>query len=186
MTGLLRRMVAGSVAAVTLLSTVALTQEIEPPFDWEGKGTVSFITEDGIRDIDFRFELSVDADGSVAGKTTSDEGQSTIKHMFFGERVEHGMPGYYSRKSMLVLMMNEQGGDPMLLVLDGRLLAGRLFTGEVRIKRSEPGSATDNALEVNNPVATQIEEGNLPYNLKAALQKTIPLGTVKIEGAFQN
>ena len=184
MTGLFRRIVAASVVAMTFLGTVALAQEMEPPFTWEGKGLANFIAEEGTREISFNFELAVDASGSVVGKATSEEGQSAIKHMFFDERVEHEM-GLYSRKSIIVLMMNEQGAEPMLLVLDGRLLAGRLFIGEVRVKRSEPGSTTDNALEVNNPVATQIQEGSMPYSLKAALQKTVPIGTVKIEGAYQ-
>jgi hypothetical protein len=34
-------------------------------------------------------------------------------------------------------------------------------------------------------VATSIDEDALPASLKAALKKMIPVGTVKIEGAFQ-
>jgi hypothetical protein len=185
MMGLYRQIVVGSVAAVTLLGTVSLAQEVEPPFTWKGKGLGSFIAQDGINEISFNLELAVDADGGVKGKTISDEGESTIKHMFYGERVEHEFPGYYSRKAILVLMINEQGTEPMLAIFNGRLLAGRFFTGEALLMRSEPDSETDKALGVGNPIATRIEEDNLPSSLKSALKKAIPFGTVKIEGAYQ-
>ena len=86
---------------------------------------------------------------------------------------------------MLVLVINEQGGNPMLAVLNGRLLAGRFFTGEALIKRYEPSSEPDKALGVGEPVATSIDEDALPASLKSALKKMIPVGTVKIEGAYQ-
>ena len=52
-------------------------------------------------------------------------------------------------------------------------------------KRYEPDSETDKALGVGNPIATRIEEDNLPSSLKSALKKAIPFGTAKIEGAYQ-
>ena len=165
--------------------TVSLAQEVEPPFSWKGKGLVSFIAEYGINEINFNFEFAVDADGNVKGKTTTEDSESTMKHMFYGERVEHQLPGYYSRKVILVLVINEQRDEPMLAVLNGRLLGGRFFSGEVRIKRYEPDSETDKALGVGDPMSTQIEEDYLPNSLKSALKKTMPVGTVKIEGAYQ-
>ena len=180
-----RHVAVGAVAAATLLGTASLAQEVEPPFTWKGKGVGSFIAQDGINEINFNLELAVDVDGNVKGKTVSDEGESTVKHMFFGQRVEHEFPGYYSRKAILVLAINEQGVEPMLAVLNGRLLAGRFFSGEALLKRYEPDSDTDKALGVGNPTATQIEEDYLPSSLKSALKKAMPFGTVKIEGAYQ-
>lgn len=179
------RIIVGAIAVAALLGPLSRAQEVEPPFTWKGKGMVSFIVEQGVRDVNFSFELAVDANGGVKGKTTSDDGSSAIKHVFYGERVEHELPGYYSRKAMLVIVINEQGSDPMLAVLNGRLLAGRFFAGEILIKRYEPSSETDKALGVGDPIATQIEEDSLPSSLKSALKKLMPFGTVKIEGAYQ-
>jgi hypothetical protein len=181
---LFERIFIGAAVAGALLGTAGLAQEAEPPFTWKGKGQVSFIAEQGVKDVGFTFELAVDANGGVKGKTTSDDGSSAIKHVFYGERVEHALPGYHSRKAILVLMINEQGSEPLLVVLNGRLLAGRFYTGEALLKRSEPSSEADKALGVGDPIATPIDEDALPAGLKSALKKLVPLGTVKIEGAY--
>ena len=180
-----KQIVVVAVAAVAFLGTLSQAQEAEPPFTWKGKGLVSFVAEQGIKEVSFNLELAVDANGGIKGKTSSEDGSSTIKHVFYGERVEHELPGYSSRKAMLVLVINEQGSNPMLAVLNGRLLAGRFFTGEALIKRYEPSSEPDKALGVGEPIATAIDEEALPASLKSALKKMIPVGTVKIEGAFQ-
>jgi hypothetical protein len=184
---LFKRMIIGAAAAVALLGTVTLAQEVQPPFTWKGKGLASLIAEQGINEVNFDFELAVDGNGGLKGKTTGDEGSATIKHMFYGEQVDHHeLPGYHFRRAIIVLAFNEQGGDPMLLVLDGRLLAGRFFTGELLMKRYEPYSETDKALGVGDPMATPMDEDYLPSSLKSALRKTLPFGMVKIEGAYQN
>jgi len=180
------RIVAAAVSVAALLGTVSLAQEVEPPFTWKGKGVVSFIAEQGVKEVSFNFNLAVDSSGGIKGKTTSDEGESTVKHVFYAERVEHPIANYYSRKAMLVLAINEDGSNPVLAVLNGRLLAGKFFSGEVLVKRYEPENETDKALGVGNPVATLIEEDSLPDSLKSALKKLMPIGTVKIEGGYQN
>jgi len=180
-----RNILGWSVAAVTLLGTASLAQEIEPPFTWKGKGEASFIAEYGINELSVDFELSVDANGGIKGRTSTEDGDSAVKHVFYGERMEHELPGYYSRKAIVVLMINEDGGEPMLAIMDGRLLAGRFFTGEVRLARSEQGSETNRALGVGDPVGTPIEEDYLPSSLKSALKKSMPLGSFKIEGAYK-
>lgn len=179
-----KKILGWSLTAIAVLGTASAAAEIEPPFTWKGKGVASFIAEYGIDEIQFTLEVSVDAEGQIKGKTSSDEGESSLKHMFYGERVEHEVPGYYSRKSILVLMLNETSDEPMLIVLDGRLLAGRFFAGEARVKRYEKGSESDKALGVGDLVATAIDEDYLPSNLRTALKKSMPWGTVKIEGAY--
>jgi hypothetical protein len=178
-------MLVRALAAMALLGSLSLAQEVEPPFTWKGKGMVSHISEQGVKEISFSLELAVDANGGIKGKATSDEGSSAIKHVFYGERVQYELANYYTQKAMLVLVINEQGNNPMLLVLNGRVLTGRFFIGEALIKRYEPSSETDKALGVGDPMATPIEEDNLPSALKSALKKTMPIGTVKIEGAYQ-
>ena len=181
------RIAIGAVVAVALLGTASLSlaQEVEPPFTWKGEGQATFISEDGVNEIDFTLEMSVDANGGITGKTVSDEAETAVKHMFFDQRVDHGFRDYYSRKAILVLAINEQGNKPMLIILNGRLLGGRLFTGEVSFKRMEPGSDADRALGIGDPMATEIDEDNMPYSLKSALKKAMPVGAVKIEGTYQ-
>ena len=178
-------MVVGAVAAMLLLGTSSPAQEIQPPFTWKGKGLVSFIAEQGIKEVSFNLELAVDANGGVKGKTTSEDGTSVIKHVFYGERVEHQLPGYFSQKAILVLVINEQGSNPMLAVLNGRLLADRFYTGEALLKRYEPSGETDRTLGVGDPAATRVDGHSLPSSLASALEKTMPIGTVKIEGAYE-
>jgi len=174
-----------SVGAILLLGTVSLAQEVEPPFTWQGKGEATFLSEYGTEEMKVGFELAVDEWGGIKGKTTSDSGDSAIKHVFYADRVEYELPGFYSRKVIVVLMINEDGGEPMLAIMDGRLLSGRFFSGEVRIARSEPGSSTNRAFGVGDPVGTQIDEDYLPSSLKSAMKKSMPFGTFKIEGAYK-
>jgi hypothetical protein len=173
-------------ALAALFATVSLAQEVEPPFTWKGKGQISLIAEQGINEITFNFELAVDADGGIQGRTSGEQGQSEIKHVFYGERMEHELPGHYSQRAILVLAINEGGINPLLAVLNGRLLAGRFFAGEALVKRYEPHSPADRALGVGNPIATPIDEERLPAGLQSALKQTMPVGVVKIEGAYQN
>ena len=186
MTRFFRQIAIGTTLAAAVFVAVGQSQEVEPPFAWKGKGEVSFVGEYDITEMNFDFELAVDSEGCVTGKTKSDEGESTIKHMFHGERVNHAYRDYFSRKVILVLMLNEQGSEPMLAILNGRLLAGRLFVGEVMLKRSEANSEADRALGVGDSMVTPIDEDNLPYSLKSALKTAIPVGCIKIEGAYQD
>lgn len=179
------RMVVCAYIAVALLGSLSWAQEAEPPFSWKGKGLVNYVSDQGIKETSFTLELAVDANGGIKGKAANEEGRSAVKHVFYGERVDYELPGAYSRKAMLVLVINEEGSNPMLLVLNGRLLAGRFYTGEALIKRYEPSGETDKALGVGDPMATPIDEDNLPARIKSALKKMMPIGTVKIEGAYQ-
>jgi len=63
-----------------------MAQDVEPPFTWEGKGSASFISEGGIEDIDFQFELSIDEQGMFEGQTSNEDGTSKIKHVFYTEK----------------------------------------------------------------------------------------------------
>jgi hypothetical protein len=165
--------------------TPAFSQEIEPPFTWEGKGVASLIAEYGINEIGFTMQLEIGENGEVSGKTASEDGESKIVHVFYGQQVRYDLPDYFTRKAIIVLLINEDGDEPMIVILDGRLLAGRFFVGEVLLAEYEKDSATARALGFGDPMATEIYEGYLSSSLKAALKKGVPLGTFKIEGAYK-
>ncbi len=161
-----------------------LAQEVEPPFRWKGEGAASLISENGIEDLGFQFELSIDEQGMFGGQTRNEDGSSKVKHVFYADQEQHEF-GIVSRKVVLVLLINEYGNDPMLCVLDGRLLVEKFFYGEVMLARYEAGSDTAQALGVGQPVATFMEGGELPWKAKSELKKCLPIGTVKIEGDYQ-
>jgi len=162
-----------------------MAQDVELPFTWEGKGSGTFISEYGTDEFDFTFELSVDEQGMFKGQATNEDGVSKIQHIFYSEKKEYDFPGFFSRNIVIVFILNEYGSDPMLSVLNGRVLVDKFLYGEVMLTRYEQGSDTARALGVGNPEATLMEGDELPNSLKSALKKCLPFGVVKIEGDFK-
>jgi hypothetical protein len=168
-----------------MMETPCMAQDVETPFTWEGKGSGSFISQYGTEDIDFQFELSIDEQGMFEGQTSNEDGTFRIKHVFYTEKRQYDYPGFFSRNLVIVLVINEYGDNPMLAVLNGRVLVDRFFYGEVMLTRFEEGSDTTKALGVGNPQATLMEDDELPWNLKSAIEKCLPFGMVKIEGDYK-
>ncbi|MHC4204986.1 MAG: 3-keto-disaccharide hydrolase [Planctomycetota bacterium] len=181
---LTKKLVLAFVAAV-IMSMPCMAQDVEPPFTWEGQGSGTFISEYGTEEADLQFELSIDEQGMFEGQTSTDDGAAKIQHVFYTEKKEYEFPGFFSRKLVVVMLINEYGGNPMLSVLNGRVLLDKFLYGEVLLTRYEEGSDVAKALGVGNPVATLMEDGELPYSLKSALKQCLPFGTVKIEGDFK-
>ena len=172
------------VAAVTMVMP-CMAQDTELPLKWEGKGSVSFIGQYGTEDVDFQFELSIDEQGMFKGQTSTDDGTSEIKHVFCTEKKEYDYPGFFSRNLIIVLVINEYGDNPMLSVLNGRILMDKFFYGETMLTGFKEDSDIAKALGVGNPQATLMEDDELPWELKSALKKCIPFGVVKIEGDYK-
>jgi hypothetical protein len=162
-----------------------MAQDVKPPFTWEGKGSGSFISEYGTDDLEFDFELSIDEQGRFKGQTSYQDGVSKIKHVFYSETQEHNYPGFFSGNIVIVLIINEYGSDPLLSVLNGRLLMDKFFYGETLLARYEEDGDIAKALGVGDSYATLMEDGELPYNVKSALKKCLPFGIVKIEGDYK-
>ena len=184
MTHSTKKLVLAFIAAV-MVSTPCMAQDVEPPFTWEGQGSGSFISEYGTEEADLQFVLSIDEQGMFEGQTSTDDGSAKIQHVFYTEAKQYEFPGFFSRKLVVVMLINEYGGNPMLSVLNGRVLLDKFLYGEVMLTRYEEGSDTAKALGVGNPYATLMEDGELPYSLKSALKKCLPFGTVKIEGDYK-
>jgi hypothetical protein len=184
MTHSTKTLVLAFVAAV-IMGMPCMAQDVEPPFTWEGKGAGSFISEGGIEELDFQFELSVDEQGMVKGQTSSENGNARIKHVFYTEKKQYDWPGFFTRNIVIVFMLNEDGDTPMLSILNGRMLVDKFLYGEVMLTLYEEGSDTAKALGVGDSEATLMEEDELPSSLKSALNKCFPFGTVKIEGDYK-
>ena len=172
--------------AAAMAGTQCLAQDVAPPFTWAGTGAAWYISEQGIDNTDFQFELSVDEQGMVSGQARNEDGVSRIKHVFYSEPKQYNWPGYFSRKIVFVLLFNESGGYPMVGVYNGRLLMDKFFYGEILLTGYEAGSDTAGALGVGDAEATLIEGDELPYDLRSTLEKCFPIGTVKIEGDFKS
>ncbi len=170
--------------AAVMMGMPCMAQEVEPPFTWEGKGSASFISEGGIEDIDFQFELSIDEQGMFEGQASTEDGTSEIKHVFYTEKKQYEFPGFFSRNLVIVLIF-EYGDNPMLSGLHGRILVDKFFYGEEMLTSFEEDSDIAKALGVGNPYATLMEDDELPYSLKSALKKCLPFGMVKIEGDYK-
>ena len=171
--------------AVVMMALPCAAQDVEPPFTWQGKGSGSFISQGGIEELNFDFELSVDEQGMFKGQTSSDQGPARIVHVFASDRKEYEFPGFFSRNLVIVFMLNEYGSDPLLSILNGRALMDKFLYGEVLLARYEAGSDLAKALGVGDPEATLMDGDELPYNLKSALAKCLPFGTVKITGDYK-
>jgi len=184
MTHSTKKLVLAFVAAV-MMGMPCMAQDVEPPFTWEGEGSGSFISEYGIEEADLQFELSIDEQGMFEGQTSTDDGDAQIQHVFYTEAKQYDFLGFFSRNLVIVMMINEYGDNPMLSVLNGRVLLDKFLYGEVMLTRYEEDSDTAKALGVGNPVATLMEDDELPGSLKSALKKCIPFGVVKIEGDFK-
>lgn len=184
MRSLTRTIVLAFIAAM-MMGIPCMAQEAEPPFTWEGKGEASFMSEQGIKDTEFQFELSVDEQGMVSGQAANEEGISKVKHIFYSEPQPHDWPGYFSRRIIIVLIFNENGDYPLLGVYHGRLLLDKLLYGEILLTGYAAGSEIAKAFGVGDPEATLIEGEELPTNLKSVMKKCLPIGTVTIKGDYR-
>ena len=173
-----------TIAAVTLVCVSGFAQEVEPPFTWKGMGVASVLSQDGTDDIDFQIELSVDEGETLKGKAFTDDGSAAIKHLFYGAADTYEVPGFYSRRLIMVLLINEGEDNPLLAIMNGRVLMDTFFYGEVSLKKHEPGSDVAEALGVDNVGTTEIDADYLPSDLKSALKQSMPLGTFKIMGNY--
>jgi len=185
MTHTTKKLVLAFVAAV-MIGMPCMAQDVEPPFTWEGKGVASFISEGGIREADFQFELSIDEQGMVDGKTSNEDGTSKIRHVFYTEPKQYDFPGFFMRNIVIVLIFDEYGNNPMLSVVNGRILMDKFLYGEMMLTGYEAGSDTAKALGVGDSEATLMEGDELPSRLKSVLKKCLPVGIVKIEGGYKN
>ncbi len=181
---LTKKLVLACVAAV-MTAMPCIAQDVEPPFTWVGKGTGSFISEGGVEELEFQFELSVDEQGVVKGQTSSENGMARIKHVFSTEPKQYDFPGFFTRKIVIVFMVNEDGGTPMLYILNGRALVDKFLYGEVLLTTYEEESETAKALGVGDPEATLMEGEELPSSLKSVLKKCFPIGVAKIVGDYK-
>jgi hypothetical protein len=184
MTHLAKKLVLAFVAAV-MMGMPCMAQDAEPPFTWEGKGSGSFIGQYGTEEMNFQFELSIDEQGMFEGQATNEDGASKIQHVFYTETKQYDFPGFFSRNIVIVLLINEYGDNPMLSVLNGRILLDKFLYGEVMLTMYEEGSDIARALGVGNPEVTLMEDDELPGSLKSVLKKCIPFGVVKIEGDYK-
>lgn len=169
-----------------LLGTPCAGQDVQPPFTWAGDGTVTLINLEGngTEQSDFHFEFSVDGRGAVRGKAINEDANVIVKQVFYSDRLETALPKYFTRNIAIVSVLNEFGRNPLMYILSGRVLMDKYFYGEVMIARYESGSPLAEALGVDTPRARRMVDGELPSDVKSALDETPPFGSAIIVGDY--
>ncbi|MFH1740912.1 MAG: hypothetical protein ABIH23_18050, partial [bacterium] len=129
------RIIGIAVAGIMLLGMTSVAQDPEPPFTWKGKGVASFISKEGPNDVHFDIQIRIDADGTVSGKTSTDDGSADIERLYYGEKVKFELPELTARRLVLVLMINKDSDNPSVVIMNGRTLVDKFCYGELLIRR---------------------------------------------------
>ena len=178
------RAIGMAVAGIMLLGMVCMAQAPEPPFTWKGEGLASFIGEEGTTDLEFNVKINIDVDGAVTGETSTDEGSSPIKQLYYGEQVGFDFPPIEARRLTLVIMIGDDSDQPGLVIMSGHILVDKFWFGELFFKPFEAGGSIEKGLDIGNNIATAIDQEYLPQGLNNALNKCIPIGCFKVTGGF--
>jgi hypothetical protein len=176
------------ILTATLLLTATLpglAQEGEPPFTWIGKGTATTLGQEGLNEFEFDFTLSVDEMGLFQGQSRSDDGPAKFAHIFVSEKKEHGINGLFSRNLVIVQVFNEYGNNPMVSIVNARVLNDKFVYSEWFLTAYEAGSEKARTLGIGNPEVTLMDGDELPWNLKSALGDCIPIGVVTMKGDYK-
>lgn len=165
--------------AVMLTGAASVAQEPEVPLTWKGSGEANFYTVEGESEIDFDLEFHVDEDGMVTGKTSNEEGSTVLEKFYYGEEVSAKSPALKSRRLVLVLKL--QGSEPWLVILNGTVLGGKYYHGEVRLTTPDAEGIKE-ALNLGDKMAVEMAANSFPSGLKKAIDKSTPMGFFEVEG----
>lgn len=171
-------LLAAAVAALAGASSMA--QEPEVPLTWKGSGEANFYTMEGESEIDFDLEFHVDEEGMVTGKTSNEDGSTVLEKFYYGEEVSAKSPALKSRRLVLVLKL-QSSDEPWLIILNGTVLGGKYFHGELRIT-SQDAEGMKDALNLGDKMAVEMASNSLPSGLKKAIDKSAPMGFFEVEG----
>lgn len=159
------------------VGTVAFAQDVEPPFTWKGDGTAWYVQNGAVESIAFKAQTRVEADGTVSGEFSTDDGSAVIERLYYGQVSDN------TRKVVLVLSVKSEDGG-ILYILDGRLIGDSLLYGEVLIKKFEKDGEIEKGLQLGDKTALEIYPDYLPSGLKKALSTCRPAGCFKVSGGF--
>lgn len=170
----------GWMFGMLLFSGIALGQEPELPFAWEGKGEATFISRNGQRNLEFQLKFHVDEEGNLSGGTSTEEGSTDLERLYYGESIKSESIGLESRRLVLVLT-TKNTETPILVILSGLVLGDQYFYGEIRLTRPNIEGVKE-GLDLGSKVATPLDGDNLTTGLQKALKQTIPMGHFNIVG----
>ncbi len=166
-------------ALLVAVPFVATTQE-EPqlPLTWEGEGVSWYLDEGVIGTVDFEMSFTVDEEGWVTGEASTDDGSAKLKKFYYTMN-EDGV------RMIVVAWVAEDGDNPMLFLMKGKLLESKLFIGETYAKLYEKDGKIENDMYLGSNSAMEITEEYMPTSLKSALWSCKLIGGFKVEGAMQ-
>jgi len=156
----------------------AMSQDVELPLHWKGDGNAKIMTREGLKTVSFNANIHVGEEGEVSGEFSNDEGRVELKKLYYS------YPSEGIRKLYLVLA-NENSDEPMLIVMEGRMIKDEFFYGEVFIKAYESNGEVEENLNLDSEFAQEIYTGYIPSSLETAVKECRPMGAFVIEGDYQ-
>lgn len=157
------------------VSLMGFAQDVELPLKWTGDGTAKFLDQDGLKTLDFKATIKVDTQGEVSGTFANDEGEVPLVRLYYGQEVG-------GARQIVMVLVDKESSEPMLFVLQARVLNTELVYGEVFVKPYEAKGSIEAGLYLDDPTAQEIYEDYMPSGLKAALKKCKPVGCFMIHG----
>lgn len=168
------------ILALFLAAPFSAMAQDEPqlPLTWEGKGESWYIEEGDIAKDDFSISFKIDTDGWVTGKAESDEGEAKLQKFYYTTQ-ENGV------RMIVIAWVSDSDDNPLLFLMKGKLLQGKLFVGEVYAKPYEKDGKIESDLYLGSNSAMEITEEYMPSGLKSAFWGSKLLGGFKVEGSIK-
>ncbi|MDP8243130.1 MAG: hypothetical protein P9L94_03540 [Candidatus Hinthialibacter antarcticus] len=157
----------------------ALAQD-EPqlPLTWEGEGVTWYIEDGEIGKDNFDISFKIDSDGWVTGKATTDEGTAKLQRFYYTTQ-DNGV------RMIVIALVSDDEDAPLLFLMKGKVIQGKLFVGEVYAKAYEKDGKVESDLYLGSNSAVEITEEYMPSSLKSAFWNSKLLGGFKVEGGIK-
>ncbi len=156
------------------ITSTAGAQDPDLPLDWKGEGKARVLKNNEFDSVNFTAAIYIGENEKVSGEFSNGEDKVELKKLYYST------PSNGARKLILVLV-KETGDNPMLLVLEGRVLKGIMYYGEILAKRYEADGEVETNLDLDNQYIQEIYTGYAPSSLENAKNACIPMGAFIIE-----
>ncbi len=160
------------------LPAVVSAQEVPLPLTWKGDGSAMLVMDEKVVDFSFQASIKVDTDGWVTGEFVNEEGEGVNIERFFYTDSQDGI------REVVVVLADKTSDNPILILLPGKVVQGKLFYGEVLLKEFEAEGEIEKGLNLGDKSATQIWPDYLPESLKNAMKACKTVGCFGITGSY--
>ncbi len=167
-----------AIALLVMAVGTVPAQDVELPLTWKGEGKAIIQMDEEAMHLDVEAKFTVDTDGWTTGKVSAMEGSADLKRFYYGEEAD-------GARKLILVVVSEDDSEPMLFVLDCRILRGSLLYGEILAKPYEKGGEIEKGLNIGDKSAQEIYPDYMPSGLKKAMKVCKPVGVVGVQGGFE-